>query len=784
MNDKSLRALEYDKVLNKLVEYCKNDDSKEQALNLKPLNNKEDITFLLENLDEMVNLVLRNGNLPLIRISNISPLVSRSKISSILSMSELLDILQVLNLVNNIIDYYHSDQQEIQNTYLKDLFLSLDSCIDLRREISRKIISATEIADDASPNLKKIRREIEQKNRLIAKRIDSIINNKNNDKYLQEKLVSMRNGRYVIPVQAKYRDKFPGAVLDRSSTGQTLFIEPLSVLELNNEIKELEILEKKEIDKILKDLTEQVKDYAEELTLDYNNIIALDFLLAKALYALDTNSSKVIFNDNEIELKQARHPLISKDKVIPSTINISKDNKILVITGPNTGGKTVTLKTMGLLSAMAQSGLFIPVKNNSKLKVFDSIYADIGDEQSIEQNLSTFSAHLNNIVEILDNVDGESLVLLDELGAGTDPTEGAALAISILDYLKNNADLTVATTHYPEIKEYALIEDNTLNASMEFDIKTLKPTYKLIIGLPGKSNAFEIANSLGLNREIIENARGQISQSHKQLDDTLGAAQQELQIAREKREKAETMYKKAKNLFEETKKKKESVEEKTAKIISKANEEAQKIVNQTKKETDYIYKEITKIQRDNVSNIDNKRLENLRKDLKKTEEKVYKDTNLGPKETKQNFKFEDFKIDDQVYIKSLGQEAIVNNLNPKKKEIEVMVGAIRMKFKPKDLAIVNKKKEKSKIKLSVSKPKVRTRLDLRGKTVDETFELVDSFINDAVILGVNKLEIIHGFGTGQVRKAVHDYLRKSKYIKSYRLGGPGEGGAGATIIEL
>lgn len=784
MDKKSLKALEFNKILSDLREFAFNEFTKERLDNLEPYTDKKIIKRLLEELDQTVKLILNFGRLPISTTTDIKNLVKKSKIDSILSPEELLSIGSFLNIIGDLKNYYNSLEKDIDINNINDLFITLNEISELKRQIFSKIIGINEIADNASKELLRIRKEKERINLKIDSVINRILNNSNNEKYLQEKLVSIRNDRLVIPVKAEYKNKIPGAVLDRSSTGSTVFIEPLQVLELNNQLNELNILEQKEINRILKDLTKQINYYSDELLEDYKNLLELDFINAKANYSINNNLFKANLIDSGIDLKKARHPLLDINKAVASNIKIDEDIKTLVITGPNTGGKTVSLKTIGLIAAMNQAGLFIPAKENSAIQLFENIYADIGDEQSIEQSLSTFSSHMVNIVNILENQNNNSLILFDEIGAGTDPIEGAALAISILDFLKNTNNLTIATTHYAEIKEFALVEDNVQNASVEFDIDSLKPTYRLILGLPGKSNAFEIAKRLGLSDEIINDSRTRINSDQKEIDQILAQTQKELKLAREDRQKARTLKKKTEEIFNKVNQEKEKVLKRKESIIQEAVEEADKILNQTKKETDRIYKEIQQLQSQSNQAIDNKYLESLRKDLKNNQKTISKKSNK-PK-LKNTNSLNDFKNVKKVIIDSLGREADVVKIIENKNQIEVISGSIRMKFKPNELTpkLSLAKEEKTTIPSYSNKGKMNTKLDLRGLTVDESIDKLDAFLNEALMLNQRNLEVIHGFGTGKVREAVHSYLKKSKFIKNYRLGKPGEGGAGATIIEL
>lgn len=791
MDNRSLTALEFPKILNNLAGYCQNDEAKTAALALRPKTELYDIEPLLSATDEALAMTLCCGRPPISANTNIKDYLQRARIRSTLQMDELLRIAALLRTASDMIHYFDEDDAE-NRPYLEDAFGALDACEDLEESISHKILSDHEMADNASRELARIRREKVLKNRRISEKLNALITSAEHEKHLQDKIITMRGGRYVVPVKAEYRGTIPGIMLDRSSSGQTVFVEPMAVVELNNELRVLEAEEKDEIERILKELTEHVGIYSTVIEQDYDILIELDLVFAKALYALDIGANRIaLLPHGKIELRKAVHPLLDQDTAVASDIRIDKDIHTMVITGPNTGGKTVTLKTLGLLSAMIQSGMFIPVKEGSSSRLFNSIYADIGDEQSIEQSLSTFSSHMTNIVEILNQAGENDLVLFDELGAGTDPIEGAALAQSILEAFGERGTLSIATTHYSELKEYGLTTPGVLNASVEFDVKTLRPTYRLMIGMPGKSNAFEIAKRLGIDKSIIDSSRNKVSGYDKKLDQTLAAAEAKLSEAEEMRRGALEMQREASDYLKKAESKQAKMNEKAEGILKKAQDKAGDLIAKTKKETDLIYREIQQIQREAAASIDNKTLEKLRRDLSaydKAAQKSYvKASNQAKaKNSTTKLRLSDFKQGDRVYIKSLDREADVLSIRERDKKIEIQSGNMKMQLKPEELLII-KPEPKKQNKVSLQRSNVgamNTTLDLRGKTVEESVYLLEKFLADAIMLNQKQLTVIHGHGTGLVRNAVHDYLKKSNLIDSYRLGGPGEGSTGATIITL
>lgn len=791
MDQRSIRALEFPKIQEKLAEFCVNDKAREMALSLTPKTAAGEIERELDYTDEAMQMTIRSGHLPMAKNEDITGLLGRAAVGSVLQIFELRQIAAVLRTVRDLIAYKDEDLGE-NSPLLDDAFDMLDACSDLQEEISRKFLSDTEVADNASRELARIRREMVNIGRRITEKLNHIISSAENDRYLQEKLITIRGGRYVVPVKAEYRARVPGLIMDRSSSGQTIYVEPASIVELNNDLRVLEAEEREEIDRILKELTERVALYRQVIEYDYEMMIELDFVFAKAAYALQITASRPeIGTDGPISLKKARHPLIPANRVVASDLELPEEIRTMVITGPNTGGKTVTLKTLGLLTLMAQSGLFIPVSPHSRTRIFENVFADIGDEQSIEQSLSTFSSHMTNIVDILKQADEHSLVLFDELGAGTDPEEGAALAVSILEELRERGGLTGATTHYAEMKEYGLTTPGVINASVEFDVESLRPTYRLLVGIPGKSNAFEIAKRLGLPEVIISQSRERISEATRDFDATLAAAEKKAHEAAKALERAAEREAVAEEKLREAEAEKKKNAAKAEKMLLDAQNRAAELISKTKEETDTIYREIQTIQREAEASIDNKTLEKLRRKISDAEKASIKAEEERQKRTqrwdnsKKKLTLKDFAPGDHVYIKAFDREADVLEVLERDKKVMVQSGNMKMAMKPADLIKIAKEKPK-KVKTVVkgASANVKTELDLRGRTADEARYMTEQFISDAIVAGKKKVRIIHGMGTGKVRAAVQDYLKNCKVVTSYRYGKPDEGGTGATIITL
>ncbi|HHT50590.1 MAG TPA: endonuclease MutS2 [Eubacteriaceae bacterium] len=789
--DKNLIILEYNKIIKILSEYTTSSMGKEKILSIRPMSNIVKIQESLSETSEAVSVILAKGKLPLNGLCDIGPFIRKAKIGSILSPIELLKIAQVLKICQDLKKYI-KEESEVDNPYqiINDKINQLNQFPGLMKEIFNVIVNETEIADNASPQLSKIRKQIRQKNSAIREKLNKMVNSTYYQKYLQDTIVTIREGRFVIPVKQEYRKNVPGLVHDQSTSKSTLFIEPIAIVDMNNDLKSLLNDEKQEIERILSEFTNIIGNNHSKIKNNLEILTNLDIIFAKGYYSIDINGIEPSLNKKGIIiLKKARHPLIPKDKVVPSDIYLGKDFNSLLITGPNTGGKTITLKTIGLLCLMAQSGLHISAGDGSEIGVFDKILADIGDEQSIEQSLSTFSSHMINIVNILQEVNENSLVLFDELGAGTDPTEGVALAISILDYLHKRNIKTVATTHYRELKEYALSTDGIENASVEFDVETLKPTYVLLVGIPGKSNAFEISKRLGLSEEIINSAKNYISKESIQFEDVL------LDIEN-KRKQIEVDEIKARNYRLEAKKIKEELEREKAKldnkkdlILLKSRKEALKIIKEAKNQSDMIIKELKEM-KNNVLVNHNKDIEDKRKLLKEyentLENKLYKstisnDSFITPKILKPG---------DRVYITTLNQKGYVLSPPNDKEEVEIQAGVMKILVHISNIKLVqdsNNNEDKSKKYIRNIKRKslnISPEIDLRGLTVEDAIINIDKYLDDAYIANLNFLTIIHGKGTGILRKNIHEFLKNHSYVKEYRLGSLNEGGDGVTIVTM
>ncbi|MCH4072940.1 endonuclease MutS2 [Pseudoramibacter sp.] len=791
MNTRSLNILEYPKILHRLASFCVTDEGKNKALTLSPMNQYDDIEKALDETEEAVNMSLRNGKPPLVRTSGIEDILHKAEIGSVLDMGSLLEVASLLRLSKDLIGYFDQDIGKSELQRLLPFFEALDDCHDLEKEISKKILGPNEMADHASLKLANLRQEIIEKNNQISHKLNRIVTSSAYESILQDRLVTIRDNRYVIPVKQEYRNRIPGIILDKSSTGSTVFIEPLSIVNLNNDLKLLRGEEEKEIFKILEDLTAKVAAYHAVISRDCNMISKLDFIFAKASYALSNGYVRVkIDPQGSISFINAKHPLLDPKKAVASDIVFRKNIQVIVITGPNTGGKTVTLKTIGLLTLMIQSGLFVPVREGSTTGLFKDVFADIGDEQSIEQSLSTFSAHMHNIVYFMQQAKRGDLVLFDELGAGTDPTEGAALAIAILNELHRRHVITVATTHYSELKEYALTTPGITNASVEFDVKTLRPTYRLVIGIPGKSNAFEIANRLGLSDDIISQAKHYIDSDSSKFSETLDLIDQKRKEMEATLAEAQRKEREAEQKVEAAEKKVNDIYKQRDKILQEAHQDAANFVQKTKDESEEIYHEIRAIQENTQASIDNKKLEALRKEInhqaqlsqkqiQKDRQKKYKKKAVLPKKIAPG---------DVVLVESLNKEGEILEINQHEKKALVQIGPMKIQVKLSQLSQIQhfhikKKPAAKKIKAS-DLHKMNNTLDIRGMTGDEARYAVEKFLSDAVVSKTNHLVIIHGKGTGVLQKVVREYLKHSSVVQSFRYGNPSEGGTGATFVNL
>lgn len=791
MNQKVLRTLEYNKIVERLAEYAFGADTKERCLSLLPSTSLSEITNAQQQTKDAMNRSLKKGRLDCSGIKPLSSAIRRVEIGGTMNIEELLGLCKLLETARRVKAYSRKEREDIPSDSLSELFDGLEPLSPLCDEIRRCIISVDEISDDASSNLKSIRRSIRSTGDRIHAQLNQMLNNQNVRNCLQDFVITMRNGRYCLPVKAEAKSQITGMVHDQSSSGSTLFIEPMAVVNLNNELKELSIKEQDEIAVILATLSAKAGEYIPAIETDYQILTELDFIFAKAAYALEYNGITPHFNtERKIRILKGRHPLLDAKKVVPIDISLGSDFDQLVITGPNTGGKTVSLKTVGLLTLMGQAGLPIPSGDRSELAVFDDIFADIGDEQSIEQNLSTFSSHMTNIIHILKEANEHSLVLFDELCAGTDPTEGAALAVSILSYFHSRGIRTMATTHYSEIKIYALTTSGIENACCEFDVDTLSPTYRLLIGIPGKSNAFAISKKLGLSDTLIEDARTRISSNEQNFEDLLS----DLEASRITIEKEQTEINRYKSeiaaLKQQLKNKQEKLDESRDAILRKAKEEANQILQEAKDTADEAIRNFNKYgtTRPSIQEMEKQRT-NIREKMAANEKKSSKgkDTAIyNPKVPKK------LRIGDSVKVLSMNLTGTVHSLPNAKGDLFVQMGILRSQVNIKDLVLIedaapgSKKYAKTgagKLKMSKS-ASVSTEINLIGKTVDEAIALLDKYLDDAYLAHLPSVRIVHGKGTGALRSAVQSHLKRQSYIKSFHLGEFGEGDAGVTIAEF
>lgn len=784
--NKNYQVLEFYKITDRLAEYTESGDVKERIHSLKPYPDIDAARFAQKETTEAVGALLKLGSPPVsLSVPNVSAAAKRCEIGGVLSPKDLLEISRVLYVARRMKSYLSEVSQDSE--ILKESCGALMTAKALEDKINTAVLSETEIADEASHELSTIRRRMKNLNAKIKDSLNSMIHSSHYKKYLQDALVTMRADRYVIPVRAEYRGEIPGIVHDTSSSGATLFIEPMSVVNANNEIRDLMSREEQEIEKILSELTMLVSEQTSVITGDYKLLENLDFIFAKGSFSLDYNGNEPILNNEGIiEFKRARHPLIDKNEVVANDIYLGKDFDTLVITGPNTGGKTVTLKTIGLFSLMAAAGLHLPVQDGSSAAVFSEVYADIGDEQSIEQSLSTFSSHMVSIVNIIEHADDNSLVLFDELGAGTDPTEGAALAISILEYLKIFKIKTVATTHYSELKLFALSTERVENASCEFDVESLRPTYKLLIGVPGKSNAFSISRRLGLDERIIDRANELLSEEDIKFEDVITDLEQNRAKAQSDREYARRLKREITDLRSSLEKERQAVKESKSRILDEARREAKILIMDAKEEANEIIRELEKMRQQGVNNFD-EQVQKSRQRLKSKEESIDKKMKNAREVRKPQRKIpKNLKPGDTVRIISMNQEASVIKPPDRDGMTRVEAGIFKMDIHISNLERCEEKKETGKVSAGFgSKAKTAsTEIDVRGQTLDEAIMNVDKFIDDCCLGGVGTVTIIHGKGTGVLRKGIQDMLKRHKRIKSVRNGTFGEGEMGVTVAEL
>ena len=795
MNEKSLRILEYNKIIEMLSSKAHSKAGKLLCDGLKPIDNLNEVISSLQNTDDALKRLLRNGNISFAGNKDIRQSLLRLKKGSSLNALELLLICDLLEASSRVKSYLKKEHPDDEDDSLDKYYAMLEPLTKHSLEIRRCIISEDEIADDASSELKAIRRHIKGTNDKIHSELTRMVNTTYRT-YLQDAVITMRDGRYCIPVKAEYKSNVPGMVHDQSGSQSTFFIEPAAIVNLNNELKQLSIDEEREVGVILAKLSSDLSDHLDEIMTDSEVLTILDFIFAKANLALDMNATRPLYNVfGHVNLKKARHPLLDKNKVVPIDIKLGYDFDLLIITGPNTGGKTVALKTIGLLSLMGQAGLFIPAKDASELSIFDNIYADIGDEQSIEQSLSTFSSHMKNIVEILHEADEKSLCLFDELGAGTDPIEGAALAISVLSDLHARKVRSVATTHYSELKVYALQEEGVENACCEFDVDTLRPTYRLLIGIAGKSNAFAISSKLGLPSYIIDDAKSRISKKDESFEDVLTELENNRVIIENEKAEIEKLKREIELLKKDYENRQKKLLESKDKIIREATEEAREILQDAKNTADTAIRDLMKKEnRGDIRSMERNRTK-LREKIDNTNSKV--SINSSTVNKKKN-KPSDFKLGEDVRIISLNMEGTINSLPDSKGNLYVLCGIMRMQAKMDDIEFIDKPdiivkdmkfksddlSKKSHQKSLSKASSISMEINLLGKMVDEAIAELDKYLDDAYLSHLSSVRIVHGKGTGALRNAIHNYLKNVSYVSSYRLAEYGEGDAGVTIVEF
>lgn len=793
MNQKVLKTLEYNKIIQMLTEKADSEPGKKLCRELVPSTDLSEIRKMQTETKDALSRLFKSGSTSFGNNTELGFSIKSLEIGSTLSISELLKIAGFLDNVGRIKSYGKKDREDTPDDSLDGYFEQLTPLTRIADEIHRCILSEEEIADDASPRLKSIRRLMVQTNEKIHSQLTSMLNGPYRT-YLQDAVITTRNNRYCIPVKSEYKAQVNGMVHDQSATGSTFFIEPAAVVNLNNELKELDLQEQEEIQIILASLSAQAGEHAEELFDNQKIMTILDFIFAKASLAMDMNATEPIFNtDHYINIRKGRHPLLDKKKVVPIDINLGKDFDLLIITGPNTGGKTVSLKTVGLFTLMGQAGLHIPALDRSELSIFTEVYADIGDEQSIEQSLSTFSSHMKSIVHILKHADADSLCLFDELGAGTDPTEGAALAISILNFLHDRGIRTMATTHYSELKIYALSTSFVENACCEFSVETLQPTYRLLIGIPGKSNAFAISSKLGLPDDIINAAKEQIGKEEKSFEDVIADLEQSrITIEREQREIAE--YKeRIRTLQEQLQQKNEKLDQAKDRILREANEKAKEILQEAKDVADETIRDFHKA----GANTDIRELEKKRQKVRdkiseKNDRLSLKNSSSQKQSGKKTLDPKKLKKGDSVKIVSMGLKGTVSTLPDAKGNLFVQCGIMRTQTNVRDLVYVEEatistptlqRTNTGKIKMSKTFS-VSTEINLLGRTVDEAIAELDKYLDDAYLAHLPSVRVVHGKGTGALRSAVHNHLKRLKYVKEFRLGEYGEGDAGVTIVTF
>ena len=791
MNEKALRTLEYTKIIERLTELAGSSIGKELCRNLKPSSNLAEIEAAQKQTSDALSRIYQRGSISFSGVQDVRGSLKRLEIGGSLSALELLRIAKLLETTSRVKSFGRLENSDREKDSLDDMFDGLQPLANLYNEIYRCILSEDEIADDASPALAKIRRSIRQTNDRVHTQLASLVNGSSRT-YLQDAVITMRNGRYCVPVKSEYKGQVPGMIHDQSSTGSTLFIEPMAIVKLNNELRELELQEQKAIEAVLAELSNMAAAENENIADNFRILTQLDFIFARAMLSKSYNGTEPIFNEKgHINIKKGRHPLLDKKSVVPIDIWLGKDFRLLVITGPNTGGKTVSLKTVGLFTLMGQAGLHIPAFDHSELSVFDEVFADIGDEQSIEQSLSTFSSHMTHTVSILKEATDRSLVLFDELGAGTDPTEGAALAIAILNELHSRSTCTMATTHYSELKVFALTTPGVENGCCEFSVETLRPTYRLLIGVPGKSNAFAISGKLGLPEHIIEDARSRISEQDESFEDLLSDLEHS-RITIEKEQEELARYKaEAASLKAQLERKQERLDSAKERILAEANEKAHTILREAKEYADETIKNFNKYGKAagvSISDMERERTR-LREKMNAAEKNMAKKT---PAKVKKAVDPKALRVGDSVKVLSLNLKGTVSTLPDAKGNLFVQMGILRSQVNLRDIEPIDEpvitapnfnRTGSGKIKMAKSSS-VGIELNLLGKTSDEAISELDKYLDDAYIAHLPSVRIVHGKGTGALRKAVHNYLRRCKIVAEYHLGEFGEGDAGVTIVTF
>ena len=794
MDEKYLKKLEFDKVIGQLADHAVSAPGRSLCQALTPSDNVYEIRRWQKETSEAFTLLVSRGRPVFSGLKDIRQSMERTAKGAILTMEELLDIAGLLTGTEMMKTYGKHVREDESYPCLDPIFMGLNPLSAIEREIRRCIASEEEMFDHASPKLASIRKEIRINQERVRSHLQSMLHSATYKSMLQDAVITQRNGRYCIPVKAEYKGSVPGMVHDQSGSGSTVFVEPMAVVQLNNRATELALEEEKEIRRILAELSALVHGAASELLDDLDLLVQLDFLFAKAKLALDQDAVEPVLSESmEIDLKNARHPLLKKSTVVPITIYIGQGFTTLVVTGPNTGGKTVTLKTLGLLQAMGQAGLHIPASGQPKLAVLDQIFADIGDEQSIEQSLSTFSSHMVNIVEILKKVTPFSLVLFDELGAGTDPVEGAALANAILEHLRSRKILTVATTHYSELKVYALSTEGVENASCEFDINTLQPTYRLLIGVPGKSNAFAISRRLGLTEDIIDHAKTLLESNDVQFEEMMTDLELRRRAQEEEQARIESLRKEADRLKNQAESEKRTLEKQKEAVLQKAREEARDILQKAKSEADETLREMNRLIREGQT-VDIRTLEQMRTRLREEANKARKQSEKEVENTGKAIRPEDLKPGVQIKMKGFDQICVVQQEPDNRGRLMIQAGIMKMQIKVSDVESIEGEETQKQTKSSGGKTtgagsfgkaqSIHLEVDLRGMTTEEALGVLDKYLDDAYLAGVPKVTVIHGKGTGVLRKACQTFLKRSKLVKSYRLGNYGEGESGVTIVEM